>query len=380
MHYKLLVRALLELGCNVAAFCPEPYEVKTELHDLSRDTQSGLTTHRFSNVPTVSFLPYRVKYRLATLLTTLKLSGALLQWEIRMRRKLDLVFFASMYDDHFSRRPEAALMFPFPWSGLYIYSGRFRKLLPDASWSDLPPWLATLLRSRRLKSIVVLDAGVTEMMEKLCERPVIAFPDLTDERLAPNSQIASELKKFAAGRPIVGLFGFLKPTKGTMILAKLALDPANSDLCFAFIGELGNYGYTAEEHEVISTLAARRPNVFSHFGRIQDEREFNRCFQAVDVIFAAYLDFADSSGILTKAAVFQKPVIVSDGYLMAERVRKHRLGAVIAPGNVEVAGSAIRSVLLQEKSVPASPDWEGYCEEHSYQRLKTAFSKVLATI
>ena len=177
--------------------------MRAALQDLSAEDQSRLTTHRFSSVPPLGFLPYRVKYRLATLLTTLKLSAALLRSELRLSRKFNLVFFASMYDDHFSRRREAALLFPFPWSGLYIYSGKFRKLRPQASWNDLPPWVATLLRSHRLKSIAVLDPGVTAMMEKLCERLVVVFPDLTDERRASYSTVAMELKKFAAGAPIV---------------------------------------------------------------------------------------------------------------------------------------------------------------------------------
>jgi glycosyltransferase involved in cell wall biosynthesis len=377
--YKFFARALLELGCQVAAFCPEPDEVRAALQDLSVDVRSRLVLHRFNSVTPSRFLPERIKFRLTTFLSTLKLSLALLVSEFRLRRRFDLVFFSSIYDDHFSRRPESALVFPFPWSALYIYSGKFRKLLPKASWSDLPPWLATLLRSPRLKSIVVLDPGVNEMMEKLCERPVISFPDLTDERLAVSS-VAADLKKFANGAPIVGLFGFLKPSKGTVMLAKLALDPANSDLCFAFVGELGTHGYSEEEHTLISSLAAQRPNVFTRFKHIPDGPDFNAYFLAADVIFAAYLDFADSSGILTKAAVFKKPVVVSDGYLMAERIRKYRMGKIIPQGDVRAAGNAIRELLQQKNEVCAPPDWDGYCEEHSYLRLKAEFTKVLAAV
>lgn len=93
-------------------------------------------------------------------------------------------------------------MFPYPWSGLYLPSGKFRKLLPAASWSDLPPYAARQLRSRKLKSLAVLDEGVVQMMETLCQRPVVPFPDLTDDRLAIGSPMAVlELKSFAAGSP-----------------------------------------------------------------------------------------------------------------------------------------------------------------------------------
>ena len=161
------------------------------------------------------------------------------------------------------------------------------------------------------------------------------------------------------------------------MLAKLALDPANSDLCFAFVGELGTHGYSEEEHTLISSLAAQRPNVFTRFKHIPDGPDFNAYFLAADVIFASYLDFADSSGILTKAAVFKKPVVVSDGYLMAERIRKYRMGKIIPQGDVRAAGNAIRELLHE---VCAPPDWDGYCEEHSYLRLKAEFTKVLAAV
>jgi glycosyltransferase involved in cell wall biosynthesis len=218
------------------------------------------------------------------------------------------------------------------------------------------------------------------MMVELCDRPVISFPDLTDERLAVSSPVATDLKEFANGAPIIGLFGFLKPSKGTVTLVKLALDPANSDLCFAFVGELGTHGYSEEEYALISSLAAQRPNVFTRFERIRDETEFNACILAADVIFAAYLDFADSSGILTKAAAFKKPVIVSDGFLMAERIRRYRMGIVISQGDVRAAGNAIRELLHQKNEASAPPDWDGYCEQHSYLRLKAAFAKVLVSV
>jgi hypothetical protein len=379
-YFKVFARALLGLGCQVTTFCPEPVEVKEALRDLSVDDQSRLEIRRFRSVVPSRWVPDRIKNRLATFFTTVKLSFALLSAEFRLGRRFDLVFFVSIYDDHFSRRPESAFVFPFPWSALYIYSGKFRKLLPKASWSDLPPWLAKLLRSPRLKSIVVLDPGVSEMMEGLCERPVISFPELTDARVAGPSPAAADLKEFANGAPIVGLLGFLKPSKGTVTLAKLALDPANSDLCFAFVGELGTHGYTPEEYTLISSLAAQRPNVFARFRHVPDGPDFNAYFLSADVIFAAYMDFADSSGILTKAAVFKKPVIVSDGFLMAERIRRYRMGKVIPQGDVRAAGRAIRELLQQKNEASAPPDWEGYCEEHSYLRLKTAFAKVLAAV
>lgn len=131
----------------------------------------------------------------------------------------------------------------------------------------------------------------------------------------------------------------------------------------------------------MSALGDRCPNVYTRFERIHDEKDFNSYICACDVVFAAYHDFADSSGILTKAATFEKPIVVSDGYLMAERVRKYRLGEIIPEGDVRAAGNAIRTILRQSKQDNLYlPDWQGYREEHSYNRLREAFSKILSAI
>jgi glycosyltransferase involved in cell wall biosynthesis len=124
----------------------------------------------------------------------------------------------------------------------------------------------------------------------------------------------------------------------------------------------------------------RCPNAYTHFARISDERIFNSVIQACDVIFAAYLDFPNSSGILTKAAVFRKPIIVSDGYLMAERTRKYDMGEVVPEGDVQAAGSAIRKILKDQGSwlLEHRPKWQEYHREHSYGRLVTSYAALLA--
>jgi glycosyltransferase involved in cell wall biosynthesis len=382
MYFSFFVRALLDLGCSVVAFCPKPDEVDSALNDLSAEARSRLTLHCFQWVPSPKFCPGRFRHRLGTVLTVRKVATVTRRWEVEHSKHVDLVFFACMYDDHFSRWKEASFMFPYQWSGLYLPSGKFRKLLPAASWSDLPPYTARQLRSRKLKSLAVLDEGVVQMMETLCQRPVVAFPDLTDDRLAIVSPMTrSDLKSFAAGSPIIAALGFLKPSKGILTLAKLALDPANSDLCFAFIGELSPQEYSKDEWALISTLEDRCQNVYTRFERIHDEKIFNSYISVCDVVYAAYHNFADSSGILTKAAAFEKPIVVSDGYLMAERVRKYRLGEIIPEGDLRAAGNAIRTLLRQSKQDNFYlPDWQGYCEEHSYDHLRKAFSKILSAV
>jgi glycosyltransferase involved in cell wall biosynthesis len=238
-----------------------------------------------------------------------------------------------------------------------------------------------IFRSAKLHSIAILDEGATTALERLSGRPVVVFPDMTDEQAAEEpTPLTTKLRRFAAGAPIIGALGQLQYTKGVITLARLALDPANKDLCFVFIGEVVWQTFKPEDRVLLSSLKDRCANVYTHFERIADERLFNNAIQACDVVFAAYLDFPNSSGILTKAAVFRKPIIVSEGYLMAERVRKYQIGEVVPEGDVGATGLAIRGILMKEGvwSNERRPKWEEYHKEHSYQRLEASFTKLLS--
>ena len=219
-------------------------------------------------------------------------------------------------------------------------------------------------------------------MERLSGRPVVVFPDLTAEETGGEpAPLATKIRRFASGAPIVTALGNLQHTKGVTTLARLALDPASSDLCFAFVGQVEWTTFKPEDRVLISSLMDRCPNAYTHFAHIPDEPSFNGVIQASDVIFAAYLDFPNSSGILTKAAVFRKPIIVSDGYLMAERTRNYRLGEIVPEGDVEATGRAIREITKGPDDWLARrrPMWREYHEKHCYNSLKASFSNLLGT-
>ena len=107
-----------------------------------------------------------------------------------------------------------------------------------------------------------------------------------------------------------------------------------------------------------------------------------RSFEASEVLFAAYHDFPHSSNILTKAAIFQKPVIVSDGYLMAERVRRYRLGEVIQQKNPELCAAALRRILTDRQAwlEEHQPRWEEYRTANSREFAKRAIGQIVENI
>ena len=108
----------------------------------------------------------------------------------------------------------------------------------------------------------------------------------------------------------------------------------------------------------------------------------NSIYAASDVVVAAYRAFPNSSNALTKAAVFERPIVVSDGYLMAERVRKFGLGEVIPEGDAEALVAALQRMLapgyLEELRRRAR--WQDYREAHSVGRLKNAMAEMVAAL
>ena len=108
----------------------------------------------------------------------------------------------------------------------------------------------------------------------------------------------------------------------------------------------------------------------------------NGIYAVSDVVVAAYRAFPNSSNALTKAAVFERPIVVSEGYLMAERVRKYRLGEVVPEGDVGALVGAIKKMVKPEygNHLRSQARWEDYRQAHSVERLNEAFRKVIKLI
>ena len=83
--------------------------------------------------------------------------------------------------------------------------------------------------------------------------------------------------------------------------------------------------------------------------------------------------------MLTKTSIFQKPIIVSKGYIMAERVKRFRLGICIPQENPIALLKAIDCLVKggDLNGNPLNPDFEGYCNAHSIKQLSEAWEQIL---
>lgn len=101
---------------------------------------------------------------------------------------------------------------------------------------------------------------------------------------------------------------------------------------------------------------------------ISDE-EMESTFHQSDVILRMNVNFFGSSGVVGIAARHDKPVIVSDNGVMAELVKKYRLGDVVDPYDPE----AIRNTILRYLQSPPVIDGTAYRDTHDVR----AFAETL---
>jgi hypothetical protein len=388
-YFAHFASALAELGARVLPICAAP-DALPGLLDATPAGQSEAARARIEPPQPLTPRPLgRIQPRaLRPALWAIRHFGGLGRrlraWERASGSKIDLVFFACIYDGNFEWLRCATPFFRYPWSGLYLHARSFRMPGTPIPYVGGLPCPEKFLTLPSLHSAAVLDEGGVKPMQALAPgRRVIAFPDFADVRLPsqddPAWGLARKIQDFARGRPVVSLVGHLQRTKGLMEFTRAAQDESLRGLFFFLGGEVNWLEIPADTREALRGSWERSPNVFTHLQRIGDERALNAVIATSDVTFAAYTDFPNSSNILTKAAFFERPVIVSDGYLMAERTRAYRLGEVVPERDMGAIKASLRRLggLDPAAGKPQPGRWQEYRSAHSYERLVEAFAELL---
>jgi glycosyltransferase involved in cell wall biosynthesis len=320
------------------------------------------------NPPRLNFSPRRLTVPLEQKLQVPWLIRQLKSWESKRGRKIDLVFFACLYNrflKQFSSR------FRWPWVGLYLHLewnaaelAKSNPVLDDA--------IISYFGSHFFRGAGVLDETALSQFSSMVNcANIVAFPDFAAEAPPKVSAISSELNNFARGRKIVGLAGHLIPSKGVRLLAEAALLLRDHPIAFAFVGEYNPASFSDGDNQIISR-AFRGDNVFTYLKRINCDEVWNGVFNSFDINFAAYVNFPHSSGTLTKTAFFRKPIIVSDGYLMASRVRDYGLGIVLSEFSGLAVANAISELLHSSEITISEANVARYLQSHSVDRLGPA--------
>jgi glycosyltransferase involved in cell wall biosynthesis len=383
VHYAA---ALAEAGCEVVPFCPVPEDFSARLaalggsECLSAAQRIGapqkIGEPRPSRLRPARFQPWHLAWRRFG-----ALRRQLRSWEAAHGRKIDLVFFACIYDHMFRDFSRIERVLGYPWAGLYLHARSFRLPGSPIPYTGVMPCPERMFTGSQLQAVGVLDEGAVAPLSRLSGgKPVVVFPDFTEERVPEDDEeaagLARKVKALAGARPIISLVGHLQWTKGLEDFTALAADMKGA--FFFLAGDVNWTEIPEAKRRWMQERWERSNNIMAHLQYLPDVA-MNKVLSVSDVIFAAYRSFPNSSNILTKSAVVERPVVVSEGYLMAERVRAFGLGEVVAEGNLEALIAAVKRMISPgyREQIAETARWADYRAAHSTKRLAHCFEQIL---
>ncbi len=384
-YFTQFAEALVEIGHDVLPFCPNPgdFTERFSLTGQSKNTRGGQIFPAEIITPTAlgRIRPGRFRPHHQAIKQFGRIGARLRGWEKLTQKKIDAVFFACIYDSQFRYVKYGSPFIGFPWAGLYLHARSFRMPGTPIPYTGGLPCPERIFTDRRCLGVGLIDEGVIGPMQKLIgvDKKSVFFPDITVTTFDEKDGLARKIADFANGRPVVSLLGHLQRTKGLLEFTRAAQNPLFQNVFFALCGEVNWGEIRPEEKAELRKAWEQTPNLFAHLDSLR-EPTLNSVLKNSDIVYAAYRDFPNSSNIMTKAVHFRKPILVSDGYLMAERVRKFELGEVVPEGDQNAINAALTKMLQPSyyAELEKRAKWDEYNQIHSSQQLLKSFKELFS--
>lgn len=249
----------------------------------------------------------------------------------------------NMYMDTYrigkQRWDEFAAINTLRWAGIRFVP----PVVPDEAWYRLPAWRGTCLLDERV---------CAAYKSALPDKAFVYLPDVTETVLSGRScAVVQDILRRAEGRKVVFLGGSIGGQKNLACWFELIELADPTKWFFVQVGEIHRGTLTAEDISALDQALADPPeNLMLHAEYLPDERVFNEVINACEVIFAVYRNFRISSNMLGKAAHFRKPILVSDRYLLGERVARYGIGLSVDENDAGAMLDALKHVV--DKPVP----------------------------
>jgi hypothetical protein len=195
------------------------------------------------------------------------------------------------------------------------------------------------------------EAAVDAYRNVFSNKQFAFLPDITEtERLSEPNALVLEIKRRAAGRRIVFMGGSIGKQKNLSKWIALIFNVDPTQWYFVQVGRISLNNLTAEDTQALARVKQQPPeNLYVHADYLPDETSFNAIIAASDVIFAVYRDFYRSSNMLSKAAYFEKPILVADYCLMGDRVIRYGIGLAVRSNSLEeMQAGLVAAVQLQD--------------------------------
>lgn len=185
-------------------------------------------------------------------------------------------------------------------------------------------------------------------------------------------------------RKVVCLVGAVLPRKGVRAFLLAAQELIGHPVSFVIAGEVYWDSFDKATSSMLRRASDRGQegitNLFILDQRIEDEADLNWIVKHSTVCYLAYVGFDGSSNVLSKAAAFNVPVIVSDGTVLADSCRQHDLGWVVPADDAGAVAAAVLQALLEEKNCRLARGFSGYSELHSEDALKVQLQKMVSLL
>lgn len=280
------------------------------------------------------------------------------------KNNLNPILIFNMFLDYFninSSNVPTNKISKFKWAGI-----RFNPNSEEANVLGLDP---------SFQGLFLLDDFEVDLYAKCLQDKVIKFlPDITNDSV-PSDQglMVRNIKSRARGRKIIFMGGVIGGQKNITSWCGLIHEMDPAEWYFVQIGEVNLDSFSTRDlFAYIRLLLAIPENVFISDSYIGDESVFNELIIASDVIFAAYRNFSRSSNMLAKAAIFRKPILVSDGGLMGRKVKRYQIGIVVDADNIEEMKIALN---LMRENQAFMPGFQKFCKDINHKSFSGAIEQ-----
>lgn len=268
----------------------------------------------------------------------------------------------NMYMDMYAPDPKRWALFdavnPLPWAGI--------RFVPSEAGTEAYYQLPSLA------GMCFLNESIQKQYQTRIPTKAFGYlPDITENALpAEQTELVTQIKAQAQGRSIVFLGGTLGGNKNLSKWYELIALADASQWYFVQIGEMFENTLTPEDAQALAKITEQCPdNLWIKCEYLPDEAAFNEVIAASNIIFAVYRNFTVSSNMPGKAAAFEKPILVADGHLMGQRVKKYGIGLAVSENDVDQMYLGLQQ-LLQNQGV-LKERFEAYRKDFSPQALGT---------
>ncbi len=230
-----------------------------------------------------------------------------------------------------------------------------------------------VLRRSRCQQIAMQDERYEDWVRIKTGKQVVAYPETTSLQIAnPPPELVPRIAAKREGRVVVGLLGDLSRRKCADVLLDVIQNHDTEGFLFVLAGNCQAGSFSARHQAFLNEGIYRRSNVVFSPQRIASEGDFNAIVSSCDMIFCVYRDHLHSSNVISKAVAFRKPLLVSEGELMAKRVREYGVGSVLPEQTPEACLAALREMSSPEyrARLAKTARFEQYMEDHSFAKLQ----------